>query len=120
MHAGSGSRSGGGWDGWVQLADGGAGCTASVGCAALSLWLGWSEVVWDGGTVSDNEACFGGYLRARVCVSWASSERSIFSIASLLPGTEQRRRELQVCGKGNPVRISNHEESRKDPGAGNT
>ena len=71
MDVGSDSRSGGGWDGWVQLADSGVGCGAWVGCAALSLWLGWSELVWEGGTVSHNEACFGGRLSVCVCVSCA-------------------------------------------------
>ncbi len=60
--AGSDNRSGGGWDGWVQLADSGVGCTASVGCGALSLWLLWLEVVWEGGTVYRNGACFCGCL----------------------------------------------------------
>jgi hypothetical protein len=46
----------------VQLADSGVGCTASVGCGALSLWLLWLEVVWEGGTVYRNGACFCGCL----------------------------------------------------------
>ncbi len=46
----------------MQLADSGVGCTASVGCGALSLWLLWLEVVWEGGTVYRNGACFCGCL----------------------------------------------------------